>query len=415
MGLNLFLDQSSRFREAIQRFDPLEGERLINILDPINKNLNFNIPYLRIYGTYAGIAVLIAILSCISYPIGNGCITGQGSLLKDYGSLGIILSGLILPLLVIWGRRVLGDLINTLEAERITISLSKPFRTNSDPSTSKVLTCLDNLSSAKISMLLMPIIWIGNARLYYDFLADNQIGWQSVAVNHDSIMSILSVGGVQPSLAGLIAYLVLWPLIGFMYVPAIRLFVMLMFISYKTSLSHDLKISPAHPDGVGGLIAFGHASVFLSGMMFASGLALSGMTLQWYQTHTNTTQLMPITVITYWILYLCLGPALLLAPLLPLKKCMEKSKRNYIIKLRALYVMSDSIHLNQIANNEYDPACIEERTKIGVVIEAAENMSIWPLDKKTLARFITFILTPIAPLVTDKLPIIIDKIKNYFI
>lgn len=415
MGLLLFLDQKSRFKEALQRIDPLEGEFIINKLDPINYSSKCDIPLFRIFCVFGGLSIFVIILSLMNPPFGSGKILEKGSLFRDYGSLGIMVSGLILPTMVVWGRRVIGDLVNTIELKQIVASFPNPFYDNNDRSVPTWLHWLDMLSSPKISISLMPIIWAGNAKLYIDSLSDNLPGWQSSTINPDSLFYVLKIGSEQPNISGILAYLVLWPLIGFMYVPAIRLFIMTTLVSYRTSKSNSLKILPAHPDGVGGLLVLGHASLFLSAMVFAPGFALTGMSLQWYQLHSDAVNILPMTIVVYWILYLVLGPILFFVPLVPLKKCMAICKRNYIISLRKLLNHADSIHADQLSRNEFDSGFLEGRSSLSGLLETAMNMSVWPLDKRTISRFFTFLVAPLAPLLGDKVPEIMEKIKGYFL
>lgn len=165
MGMLLFLDQQSRFSEALRRNDPLKCDPFINILDPINLETNCSIPFVKIFSIFGGLGISVILFSIFCHPICSKNIFYSGSILKDYGSLGVLLSGLILPVIVIWGRRITGDLINTIELKKITQSLENPFCAEDYLELPKFIKFFMRLSSCKMSLILMPIIWIGNFNL----------------------------------------------------------------------------------------------------------------------------------------------------------------------------------------------------------------------------------------------------------
>jgi hypothetical protein len=355
----LFLGQFDRFWSALNRLDPLQDDVLVSRLDPLPRgraltSVEGRIPVAKAWGFFGSLATIVIGLSMLPTPWGGGVLFGPGSILWDMAVVSIMLNGLLMSLFVLWGRRLLGDLINELAAEGIAIALPNPLNTQTVRTAPKLLRFLLWGTSPSVVKYYIPIIWISNAAMYWTALSDGVPDWSTSLAQPSTAMYFLSVGSEQPTISGFLAFFVLLPLIGYLYVPAVRLFLFLGLIASAIAENPEVRLTPSHPDGAGGLMAFGQASLFLGAGVLTSGVALSGMTYQWLQSHAFSFGAMPVSMYAYWLLYLTLGPVLFVAPASPLTKTMRLKKREYLMRMNLLFLHAEEVNAKSASVMEFN-------------------------------------------------------------
>jgi hypothetical protein len=107
------------------------------------------------------------------------------------------------------------------------------------------------------------------------------------------------------------------------------------------------------------------------------------------------------------VAYLILGPVIFMAPLLPFRAGRQDAKKKWTHKVAPVVrVEIDRLHAH-IGKDEItkpDEESIERLPKVG---KAIDELPIWPFDPRTLRKFGTAYILPLA------LPLLVEIFKPY--
>jgi hypothetical protein len=423
--MSIFLQQSHRYAEALNRFDPLEREPLLRILDPIGSGPSKRpagcpIPLLGPATFVLLVCLPVVVFASIPHPTFGGRLLGPNGLLRDVGFGFELMFVCAMLVLLLVGRRVLGDLMNELIMGGIASTRTwadfKPAAT----ARSRMLRFLERLSrpGARATAVWLLAILAFNLYAYLVFIGDGRIHWTSSANEPGSLFSHFQVGGRQPNLAGLWSFLVLSPLLGYLVVLAARLFVCFACVCQALADDPDLHVIPTHPDRTGGLLAVGQVSFFFAIFTFAVGVMLMGMTLSelliMETSHIAFSDNLR-TILGLWGFYLVAGTLLFFTPAMPLRNRMADAKRTYLHEAHVVYAAGALRHRESLRKVDRVPETFQELRSHGELITTAEQMAVWPFDRDTFLRFGTVLFGPIAPLLFDQAPRIVAWLKAYLL
>lgn len=417
--MSIFLDLSQRGKAALDVFDPLEDEWLFRLLDPRDGP-----PTAR--GTYwLRMAALVSVLflpewifSALPSVTSGGQVFGRGSISADVGLMGIVFFTLCALALLPLARRVIGVLLSDLVQEGIASPELRSFTLASRRRRGllKPLTPLSSVAGKWGAIWVFGLV-VEQFLVYLLILGDGTASWQSSPASPGSPLFFMAIGDRQPNLAGLWAFLVRGPLVLYLLVLVARILV--AFASACDDLAQDaeLRVTPSHPDGVGGLLSVGQVALFLSLFTFVLGIDLAAITagemvLARSAGAGGMTGNLELQVVL-WVAYLALGSLLFFLPLLPLREKMARAKRAYILEARALRREAYLRHEHHVAAREFVPDALQGLSALDSLITAAMKMAVWPLDRETLFRYAGLLLSPLAPLAFDQLPRALAWFKDY--
>jgi hypothetical protein len=186
---------------------------------------------------------------------------------------------------------------------------------------------------------------------------------------------------------------------GYLIVLIIRLLTAFACLAQQVANNKTLHIIPTHPDTTGGLLPIGQVALFFSLFIFSSGIWLAGFTIQSFALAEHITPVLYLL----WAVYLTLAPVLFFAPLLPLRKAMINAKREYLRRANDVYAKVEAEHLMDLEAGVFKPASLEGQAALGALIEEAGQMAVWPLDRTTLRRFLGAFISPLLPVVLNRI------------
>ena len=417
-----FLGQRERDREALETFDPLRGTWLLGYLDPRQAGDSKATPsWLRVGGVILVIFLPMAVLAAIPSPLFGGKFIGKGSLTADIGIYSVLLFLIVSAALIPIGRRMIGDLMNELQRLGIVdrrILAFEPRRSSGNI----ILRSLEWLSRVDgYRGMIWFILMLADQLVSYFMvvLKDANPTWQSTAAVDGSILGFLSVGVRQPTLAGLWAYIVWGQCILYLMIIIARLLVVFACLCEFVASNRELKILPNHPDGTGGLRPIGLTALFFSLFTFAGGIDLAGLTINEFvidrvfraADQQSTSNLRVLFVL--WVLYFVFGTALFLLPLLPLRRRMAEAKRSYLLKVSGLIATAARDHDHDLEKGIFRPDSLQGHVALDGLFRAADEMAVWPFDRKTFARYGGLLVSPLIPVFADRLPLLVAWFKSY--
>jgi hypothetical protein len=420
--MTLFLRIQERYQEALKTFDPLQGTWILNVIDPIHpKSGNANPHWLRIILFISILFVPVIVCCSLGNSTFGGMFYGAGSLTADISFFSILLFLIISATLIPIARRIIGSLINELFRLGVVDDDIKNF----DPSTMKLnplLRILERLSRVNgYCGFIWFLLMLTDQVLVYRFaFLDSGIDrWATSDIVPGSAFYFMAGAMKQPNIAGLWQFIVVGPIILFLMIVIARLVVVFACLCVKVSDNPGLNITPAHPDGSGGLNAIGQTALFLSLFTFALGLDLAGITLNeivvnrlFIAANTPVSENMKIQYIL-WILYFIFGTLLFLLPLIPLRKRLAEAKRKYMLEAIDLHTIAERAHRKDITAGEFNPNSLQGLGALDGLFRAAHEMAVWPFDSKTAIRYGSLLISPFAPIVADQIPNIFLWIKTY--
>ncbi|MDA8104601.1 MAG: hypothetical protein M0Z71_04400 [Nitrospiraceae bacterium] len=419
--MTFFLCQSKRYRQALETFDPLKGTWAIGIFDPWPKSLiDGRLSWLRITATVIFLFMPMVLFSSLPLSTTGGKMFGAGSFTADIGIFSILLFLIIAVTLLPIARRILGDLINEL----IRLGIVDEGLRSFDPKTIAAkgpLHWLEWLSRVNgwRGLIWYSLMLIDQVVVYWVvILRDANPTWLSADALPGSLLYFLSVGSRQPNLAGLWAFLIWGPFILYLLVVISRLVVVFACLCSAVALNPNLVISPNHPDGSGGLSIIGHCALFFSLFTFALGVDLAGITINeivinkvFRASAVSSANLKLIFVL--WLLYLVLGTVLFFVPLAPLRGRMQEAKRFYILKALQLRFGAERRHRSALDKGEVRSDAIQEIGALDGLIRTATSMAVWPFDHKSFMRYAGLLISPLTPLVLNRIPHVFAWFKTY--
>lgn len=163
-----------------------------------------------------------------------------------------------------------------------------------------------------------------------------------------------------------------------------------------------LRLLPMHPDKAGGLHPVGQLGLRNQYVLMLLGLnlvLLVTVTVVYLQPPRSLYQL----IVTAVVFYFLLGPLVFVAPLLPFRRAMLRTKTELMCEVAKrvrveLHNIRIKIHSGQILKE--DEELIDRLRKIAAVID---ELPVWPFDAGTLKRFFASYAVPV--LTTVGLPL----------
>ena len=422
--MSLFTKQKERYAEALKTFDPFEDEPLLKLLDPLppkaeRQTENCQVKYWRALITFF-VAVGPIIIPCLLLnPTAGGNVSNRGGISRDVGFFGVCLFGVVVLILLILGRRILGDLINELARTGVTTrERFKDFDPRNAARNQWVLRWLERLSRpgwicAGVWWVLALVI---NMQGYFAFIGEQRECWYISTAQAGSLLYPFHIGSKQPNFAGLWAFSLWSVYLWWIVVLGTRLFVAFACICRTLAEDKGLEIIPSHHDGVGGLMFVGQVSFFLSLLTVVTGIDLAGMTLNEFifiktvypPLYSNVWRLSLM-----WGIYITLGPLLFFLPLVPLRAKMADAKRRFLHDTHAIYAAADRRLRQHFHEHKLGSESLGEHAALGQLIAAADKMATWPFDRETFLKFAGSIFGPIAPVLFDQAPRVLNWIKGY--
>lgn len=421
--MSLFTRQKERYAEALKTFDPFEDEPLLKLLDPLppkaeRRTENCQVKYWRVLLAFLVFAGPVVMLCLVPNPTAGGNFSNVGGISRDIAFFGQCLFGAVVLILLILGRRVLGDLINELvRTGVITRETFKDFDLR-NAVRSRWLRGLEWLS--RVGWRRAGIWWtfafLGVMQAYFSFISEERGGWHTSAAQPGSLLFPLHIGKWQPNFAGLWTFSVWAAYLTWLVVLGTRLFVAFACICRTLAEEEKLGIIPSHHDGVGGLMFVGQTSLFLSLLTVTTGIDLAALTvgeLIFIKTVHPLTDTNVWRISLMWGLYLTLGPLLFFLPLVPLRAKMADAKRRFLHDTHVIYAAADRRFRQHFREHKLGPESLGEHAALGQLIAAAEKMAVWPFDRETFLRFTSVIFGPIAPVLFEQAPRVLNWIKSY--
>ena len=283
-------------------------------------------------------------------PTVGGRMFGKGSFSADIGILGawffFILSASLLPI----GRRKLPHLVNELLRRGIVDAEILDFNPRKRP-LGPLLRLLEWLSrmDGRRGMIWFSLMLADQIVVYWTvLLGDGTPRWIKADAVPGSLFYFLAVGGEQPNLAGLWAFLVTGPVILYLMMVVARLLLLFACLCAHIAANKGLNIVPCHPDGIGGLGLIGKTALFLSLFTFTLGVDLAGLTVnelvinRVFPAPTDPATSNLTVLLVLWVLYFVVGTLLFFAPLAPLRRRMAEAKSNYLRSALSLYSREES-------------------------------------------------------------------------
>ncbi len=237
------------------------------------------------------------------------------------------------------------------------------------------------------------------------FRSTNLIG-QALGIVVGALIAYINYLSYTPAKVGFwIAYDDSLLPVGFVYLFCIFLFYALIPVyvirSVAISLllrdivSHSqLHLLPLHPDKSGGLRPIGRLGLRNQYLLTLLGLNVV-LFVTIYHHHLIVPDTLQGLMAAAVIAYLILGPVVFIAPLLPFRGGMLKSKCQLMGEVaQRLRIELDRLlaQLQSGSISKEDEELIERLRKIGAVID---ELPVWPFDAGTLRKFLTAYVIPI--------------------
>jgi hypothetical protein len=422
--LLLFLDRKPRYSRALATFDPLRGSWLFGIIDRLpSPSSTTGEAGIRVRPTLALFLALqtIPVLFCLSGRVAlGGRFDGPGGLASDLDHWVPRLTFVVACLLLVSARRLFGELITDL-VDRGVVS---PALTSFDPAVAargRLLRGLEWISrlGGKRDLAILGLLLLDMAWVYAVFLGDGRPTWHGSPATPGSLFYPLRVGAEQPNLSGLWVFLVYNQFLNYSFFVMFRLFVLFACLCQAIADDEGLRLVPTHPDGVGGLLAIGQMSLFLSLFTFLLGLNLAGITLGeivlskvFADTAARSVNLRLIA--GQWLGYLSIGTLLFFLPILSLRQRMASAKRSYLTSADRLYAATDARHRAALEDGAFSAERLQGQTALWSLIKSAREMAVWPFDQGTFLRFAGVLFTPLAPLLADQASRLFATLKALF-
>ena len=156
-----------------------------------------------------------------------------------------------------------------------------------------------------------------------------------------------------------------------------------------------LHVLPFHPDNCGGLRPVGQIALRSQYTLTILGVNLAilvWLTFRYLGAQPGIVGLVMVAVVAY----LCLGPVVFLAPLLPFRQGMISARAamlTLVAREAAAEVQELTTALNEHRIREFDIEGLERINRVGDLIS---KQPIWPFDVTTLRKFLTAYLVPMA-------------------
>lgn len=196
------------------------------------------------------------------------------------------------------------------------------------------------------------------------------------------------------------------PPVGYVYVGClVALYtVILMYVARCIAVSFllsdvvsraTIRMLPFHPDGCGGLSSVGRIGLRNQFTLSVLGLNIAILALMSLRVLSPGPSLWAL-IIAASAVYCILGPVVFIGPLLPFRKGMVRTKREWardVVNLLRGELDELRPKIQRGEFTEGDEAVLARLQKLGSVIE---ELPVWPFDSRTLRRFATAYASPLA-------------------
>ena len=178
----------------------------------------------------------------------------------------------------------------------------------------------------------------------------------------------------------------------------------------RDAVAHaSLRMMPFHPDRCGGLRPVGRLGLRSQWLLTVLGLNIVtlGLMVLYLDMH-GSIEILPIAAA---VAYVIIGPVVFVAPLLPFRNGMLRTKAELLgevsarlrIELQRLRTLLPSGVITKD-----DEELIERLRKIGAVID---ELPVWPFDASTLKSFLTAYVAPIGAGVYPTINFILEHLR----
>jgi hypothetical protein len=92
---------------------------------------------------------------------------------------------------------------------------------------------------------------------------------------------------------------------------------------------------------------------------------------------------------------------------------MASAKRAYLLRAESLRQGLAYRHTEALDRREFEADFLQGLGALNELTEKATAMAVWPFDRQTFTRYAGLLAAPLAPVVADKLPAVLDWLKAY--
>ncbi len=395
---------------SLARFDPLPDEPLCKLIDPRTAARTVSPAGRPRWGRLAAVWAMLA-LPTVAFAwlqpslgfdrLGSGVVKDRG-LLTDVDLYSMWVIWALYLLLIVLARRMIGSLIITLERTEV-VGAREPGGWKIEPRRRWLawLEWFTRLSPIRTALWAVFLLELNVLMNVPGTMADGLQTWRSDPLTAETLFSFFHQGREQANLAGLWHVGIASAFAGYLLLILCRLYVVFACMTDVIAGDPTIQIRPAHPDGTGGLLPVGRASLFMALGVFASGLGLTAIALQGYATG----QSMNAVFYLLCVLYVLVGPMLFVLPLTRLRRVMMDAKQRYLLHADHLYQVADARHAQHVSSLEVRPEELQGQQALSEIINRAAEMTVWPFDRRTFRRFVALLATPLLPLLKE-MPIV---------
>lgn len=420
----MLLRRKARYQEALKAFDPFKGELLMKVIDPLpcadqvtRKERLLRCLRLLLLSFLLLVPFLISLMPCHLALGGSSLENGLLITTPLYVAYGT--SFLIEICLLILGRRLIGALIIELVESGVAGRSLLKFTPQSGAK-GAFLRFAEYVTRGdfKRTIVWLVLLALHQVNIYRVFLSHAQRSFVSVPAKPGSFFYFLHVNGSQPNLCGIWSVLITYAVVGYALVLVARLMIVFACLCRFIADDPDLSVMPAHPDRTGGLISVGKFSLFLSLFIFVIGAGMAVMTVRDVISGSPyNVKVLDLSLgwdlLIMWPAYLFLGSLFCLLPMWPLRARMAEAKRAYLVQINKVYATLDLHNRASLESRKPSSENLEAQASMAALMDAANEMSTWPFDRKTFVRFASVLLAPIAPLLVDRIPHILSWLRSY--
>ena len=163
----------------------------------------------------------------------------------------------------------------------------------------------------------------------------------------------------------------------------------------------EIRLTPLHPDGCGGLRPLGRI-----GLRNQYALTILGINIAVLAATVSRIEssLVPVIIIPATVLYLVFGPIIFLGPLLPFRRVMGDRRRALMEEIaEPLDAKFQSLKAQARAHRDIDKDDVEAMDRLRLLGKAVGDLPIWPFDARTMRVFTTAYVIPVLVALASKL------------
>ncbi|MGJ7512616.1 hypothetical protein [Variovorax sp. GT1P44] len=175
-----------------------------------------------------------------------------------------------------------------------------------------------------------------------------------------------------------------------------------------------LHLFPFHPDGCGGLQPIGRLGLrnqYSLSVLGVNVAILTAVTVEFLVPATALYSLVGVAIFAYVIL----GPTVFLGPLLPFRKGMEDIKIRLTSEVAKRLQQEFRAIRSGLGSKAPSKEDVEVLERLKRLTEIIRDLPVWPFDARTLRRFASVYVAPLAlTLVTKAAAEFLPRLLQYF-